>query len=145
MSECSQDRLVGALRSAGLKLTRQRLALVDCLAGDPSHPTAQQLHQRLEARFPDVALATVYNTLGALTAIGACRRLELGGSSRFDPNIAPHDHAVCDGCGCVQDVAPPVSNAAAAPEARGPSGFRVRRVERVFRGLCAQCARAARV
>jgi Fur family peroxide stress response transcriptional regulator len=139
MAESDQAKWVEALRGAGLRLTRQRLAMVECFADDVSHPTAQALHARLCARFPGISVATVYNTLSALTAIGACRKLELGGASRFDPNVTPHDHAVCDDCGRVRDVQRARRAAATVP------GFEVHRVERVFRGLCAQCARAARV
>ena len=76
------DDLVDALRAAGLKLTAQRLAIVECLADDVTHPTAQELYERLRPQFPTMSVATVYNTLSALTDIGRCRRLDLGGASR---------------------------------------------------------------
>ena len=131
-----------ALRTAGLKLTPQRLAVLECLLGDETHPTAQELHARLQRRHPTMSVATVYNTLSALDAIGYCRRIELGGSSRFDPNVELHDHALCEGCGAMRDVAP--SAAQPQPERlRALPGFHVSRVERIYRGLCAKCARAA--
>ena len=46
-----------------------------------------------------MAVATVYNTLSALDSIAQCRKLDMGGAIRFDPNRAPHDHAVCERCG----------------------------------------------
>ena len=133
--------LMDALRSAGLRLTPQRLAIVQCLAGDETHPTAQELYERLQRRFPTISVATVYNTLSALGGIGHCRQLDMGGPSRFDPNTAPHDHAVCERCGAIRDV-DRVMRPRAEPGCTLP-GFRVEHVERIYRGICAKCAEAA--
>ena len=129
------------LRDAGLKATPQRLAILRALDGDETHPTAQELFDRLRADFPTLSVATVYNTLSALTRMARCAPLELGGPVRFDPNVTAHDHAVCERCGRIRDVLhPSVEDEADANAAL--SGFRVRRVERIYRGFCAQCAEA---
>jgi Fe2+ or Zn2+ uptake regulation protein len=141
------DRMLAGVRAAGLKLTPQRLAIVRELAADESHPTAQELYERLRAALPTMSFATVYNTLDALAAAGLCVGLALSpGSSRFDPNMEPHHHLVCDRCGSVRDV--PSPPAADPPEddpvrraiSRVAPGFEVRSVERILRGLCAACA-----
>jgi Fur family peroxide stress response transcriptional regulator len=132
------SELVDALRAAGLKLTPQRLSIVEHIAHDETHPTAQELYERLRPRFPTMAVATVYNTLDALRSIGRCRALHMGGATRFDPNVTPHDHAVCERCGAIRDVA---SEAHEESFARLPD-FSVQRVERIYRGLCARCANA---
>ena len=124
-----------ALRDAGLKATPQRMAILRSLAGDETHPTAQELHERLSTEYPSLSVATVYNTLSALTRIERCTPLELGGPVRFDPNVAPHDHAVCENCGSIRDVL-----AAADGGSSELGGFTVKRVERIYRGLCATCA-----
>ena len=139
----SAATLIDALRSTGLRLTPQRLAILECLAGDETHPTAQELYERLQARFPTLSVATVYNTLAALGAHGQCRQLDMGGPSRFDPNVAPHDHAVCERCGSIRDVERvPESGSGGEPACTLP-GFEVAHVERVYRGVCAKCASAA--
>lgn len=139
------EQMLASLRAAGLKLTAPRIALVHELAGDDTHPTAQALFERVRRRLPGVSFATVYNTLDALASAGLCASLTLAqGSARFDPNMAPHHHAVCDGCGTVSDV-PRLPGeldpraATHAVDAAAP-GFAVRSVERIFRGLCAACA-----
>jgi Fe2+ or Zn2+ uptake regulation protein len=113
------------------------------LAADPTHPTAQELFERLRPRLPTMSFATVYNTLDALAEAGLCASLSLApGPARFDPNMRPHHHAVCDRCGQVRDVAAPGSSPAprdgeaASPP---PPGFEVRAVELIYRGLCAGC------
>jgi Fur family peroxide stress response transcriptional regulator len=140
MSTSTASLLLETLRSAGLKVTPQRMAIAECLAGDATHPTAQEVYERLRERFPTMSVATVYNTLSALDSVGHCRRLDMGGAIRFDPNVVPHDHAVCERCGAIRDVA-----IAEPGRQRGRcdlAGFRVDRVERIYRGVCALCADA---
>src|SRR3954466_7279437 len=99
------ERMLAGVRAAGLKVTPQRMAIVRELAGDESHPTAQELFDRLRPGLPTMSFATVYNTLDALSAAGLCAAMSLSpGSGRFDPNMMPHHHAVCDSCGAVRDV-----------------------------------------
>jgi Fe2+ or Zn2+ uptake regulation protein len=138
------------LRRAGLKLTPQRIAIVRLFAEETSHPTAQDLFERLRPSFPSMSFATVYNTLDTLARAGLAGIVRLpgkrGDAARFDPNTAPHHHAVCDGCGAVLDIS--AGSLAATPAAlekvrRAAPGFSVRAVERIYRGLCAGCARAA--
>jgi len=130
--------MIDRMREAGLKATPQRLAIVGELSDDPSHPTAQELYDRLQPTMPTMSFATVYNTLAALADAGLVtpRALTPGGT-RFDPNTAPHDHAVCDACGEVSDIRRVETAPVSVPE-----GFVIRAVERVYRGLCARCASA---
>jgi Fur family peroxide stress response transcriptional regulator len=136
------------LKRAGLKLTPQRIAIVRLFAGDESHPTAQDLFERLQPEYPSMSFATVYNTLDTLAKTGLAGILRLpgkrGDAARFDPNTGPHHHAVCDGCGAVVDL--PAGSLEPTPSAvkklrRAAPGFSVRAVERTYRGLCARCAR----
>lgn len=129
------ELMLQQVRLAGLKLTPQRMAIVRELAGDPTHPTAQELYDRLQPELPTMSFATVYNTLSALTDAGLCASRALTkGPTRFDPNVEAHDHAVCDGCGSVVDVDRHASEHRASVD-----GFRVRSVERVYRGVCRSC------
>ncbi|WP_437601600.1 transcriptional repressor [Sorangium sp. So ce590] len=141
--------MLACVRSSGLKLTPQRLAIVRELAADPTHPTAQELFERLRPALPTMSFATVYNTLDALASAGLCVALSLSpGASRFDPNMDAHHHAVCDRCGLVRDVpcepsellAERLDEIVPAPLTAAP-GFEVRAVERIYRGLCAACAK----
>ncbi len=134
------SRMVARLRAAGLKVTPQRIAIIRELAGDPTHPTAQELYDRLRPSMPSMSFATVYNTLASLAEAGLCAsRSVTAGGARFDPNTEPHDHAVCDRCGAVHDV-PHAAPRGQGKKSRVPEGFSVRAVERIYRGLCASCA-----
>lgn len=133
------------VRASGLKLTPQRMAIVREIALDPTHPTAQELFERLRVVMPTMSFATVYNTLDALSSAGLCVALSLSpGAARFDANMRPHNHAVCDRCGLVRDV--PCTdelepNACDVDTSIGVvAGFSLRTVERIYRGICATCA-----
>ena len=150
------------LRGAGLKMTPQRVAIVELFAVDESHPTAQGLFERLQPAFPSMSFATVYNTLDALAKAGLSSTLRLGQAARFDPNTTAHHHTVCDVCGDVRDVpavtlksASDLSMPGAAASVSGrrgvhkagqpgaAAGFAVRTVERIYRGTCGACSSMA--
>ncbi len=142
------DAMLRDLKRAGLKLTPQRIAIVRLFAGDLSHPTAQDLFERLRPTFPSMSFATVYNTLDTLARTGLAGTVRLpgkrGDAARFDPNTDPHHHAVCDACGTVLDIA--AGTLAPTPGTtkrlrRAAPGFAVRTVERIYRGLCSRCGK----
>lgn len=132
--------MLSELKKAGLKLTPQRLAIVRELADDCTHPTAQELFDRLQPAFPTMSFATVYNTLDALANLGLVGSLRLGTAVRFDPNTTPHHHAVCDGCGAVVDLPAGPPSAAVKKTVEEASGFTIRTEERTYRGLCSRCS-----
>lgn len=134
--------MLSALKRAGLKLTPQRVAIVRELEHDTTHPTAQELYERLAPDFPTMSFATVYNTLDALAKLGLVGMLRLGNGNavRFDPNTSSHHHAVCDRCGAVVDLPAPAPSKKSVARAEKMSGFEIRTEERTYRGVCSQCA-----
>ena len=85
-----------ALRRAGVRITRQRAALLRVLAAAEDHPDATQLHARATKAGAAVSLATVYRTLAALEAQGVILKLEFAGEpARFEPaDGSHHDHMI---------------------------------------------------
>ena len=105
-SERPQTRLLDQLRSAGLRLTRQRLALAKLLFGSMErHVTAELLHgEAMAARVP-VSLATVYNTLHQFTDAGLLKEIMVdSGRSYFDTNTSHHHHFYCETSGELSDI-----------------------------------------
>lgn len=129
-----EEAIVAELRAAGLKATPQRRAIIRTLLGDETHPTAQDIFERLSREHPGMAFATVYNTLGALQSIARVRSLAVGGATRFDPKVEHHDHVQCERCGAIRDV--PAAPTGTLPEI---DGFELLHVERLYRGVCAAC------
>ena len=128
--------MLSKLKAEGFKLTAQRVDIIHALANDLCHPTAQELYERLKGNHRSISFATVYNTLSALEKVGGCAALSLTpGATRFDPNMQPHHHMVCDICGSTADV-PRAKDEDVEPM---PTGFEVRAVEKIYRGVCAPC------
>jgi Fe2+ or Zn2+ uptake regulation protein len=138
----SPEELTLAFRERGLKVTPQRQAIFRVLHSNGSHPSAEAVHQAVIGELPTVSLRTVYQTLGDLAEMGEILQLDLGtGAARFDPNIDPHHHLVCERCGMVCDTH--VDHPDVRPSSPQSDGFRVMGTEIVFRGLCASCAGAS--
>ena len=97
---------VERLRAAGLRPTRQRVALARLLLDNGErHITAEQLHGEALAAAIGVSLATVYNTLHQFTQAGLLREVVVEpGRSYFDTNTTNHHHFFCDTDGRLQDI-----------------------------------------
>jgi Fe2+ or Zn2+ uptake regulation protein len=140
----SVEELTQQFRERGLKVTPQRQTIFRVLGGSTVHPTAESVYAAVSAELPTISLRTVYQTLNDLAAMGELSSLDLGtGSTRFDPNLDPHHHLVCDECGRIEDLHADFPGVAVPTGAEG-AGFEVTTTEIVFRGRCAECAAAAR-
>jgi Fur family iron response transcriptional regulator len=100
------EQLAWKLRTAGLRPTRQRLALGRILFGSGDrHVSAEALHgEAVAARVP-VSLATVYNTLNQFTQAGLLREVAIEGDrSYFDTNTSNHFHYFLEDKGELVDI-----------------------------------------
>ncbi|PHJ36752.1 hypothetical protein P378_20455, partial [Desulforamulus profundi] len=62
--------MINKLKNLGLKLTPQRLAILNLLEGNAKHPSAEEIYNQLKPQYPSLSLATVYNTLEILAKAG---------------------------------------------------------------------------
>jgi len=94
------------LRKAGLRPTRQRLALASLLfAHGDRHVTAEGLHEEAVSAAVPVSLATVYNTMHQFTAAGLLREVTVDGTrTYFDTNTGDHHHFYCEDDGTLLDI-----------------------------------------
>ena len=69
------------------------MAIYECLRGVTCHPTAEELFNLVRPRTEKLSLATVYNTLDALSDAGLVRRMPTAnGCCRYDADTSPHLH-----------------------------------------------------
>ena len=104
--DVQNSELAGKLRLAGLRPTRQRLALAAILfgAGD-RHVSAESLHQEAQTAGMGVSLATVYNTLNQFKAAGLLREVAFEGHRTFfDTNTSNHFHYFLEDSGSLVDI-----------------------------------------
>lgn len=121
------------LRDAGLRPTRQRLALGDLLfSKGHRHISAEGLHEEAVAARVPVSLATVYNTLHQFTEVGLLREIAVDGTKTyFDTNVDDHHHFFDEASGEVTDIPVETFQLSRMPEA--PEGMTISRVDVVVR------------
>jgi Fur family transcriptional regulator, ferric uptake regulator len=94
------------LRSLGVRLTPQRRMILDAIACCDGHVTAEQIHERITAAYPDMSLSTIYRNLERLIDLRLIAITDLGGGrfcySAIDANR--HHHLICHQCGAVLDI-----------------------------------------
>ena len=88
-----------------MKRSIQREAILAELRSLKTHPTAEELYNRLKQNMPNLSLATVYRNLEQFSRAGIILKLDCGGElKRFDGNINTHPHMRCSDCGSVSDL-----------------------------------------
>lgn len=95
------DTISRSFAERGLRLTRQRRAVVDAVTGAGASLSALQVFDAARANCPELGLTTVYRTLEVLSEIGAVRRVHgPDHCEAFVPAGAAHGHTVvCSRCG----------------------------------------------
>ncbi|MGD9738850.1 MAG: iron response transcriptional regulator IrrA [Bauldia sp.] len=121
------------LRSAGLRPTRQRVALAQLLfAQGNRHVSAEALHDEAMMADVPVSLATVYNTLHQFTDAGLLREVVLDGSKTyFDTNVTDHHHFFVEDDNMMLDVPEEALGIDRLPTP--PPGMEISRVDVVIR------------
>ena len=122
-----------------LRMTPQREAVLEVVREAHDHPTAGQIYERVRHRMPRFCYATVYNALAARAKQGEVLAPSFGdGASRYDGRNDRHDHALCLGCGRLEDIEsrlPETTIVAAAAQ----SGFGITGHHTEFYGYCPEC------
>src|SRR3954470_11982399 len=121
------------VREAGLRPTRQRIALAQLLfAKGDRHLSAEELHEEALGAGVPVSLATVYNTLHQFTHAGLLRILAIEGSKTyFDTNTSDHHHFFIEGENSVFDIADAPVRVVNLPQP--PAGMEIVNVDIVVR------------
>ncbi len=125
---------------ATCKQFRKRSAILDCVRASHTHPSAEAVYASLKPEYPDLSLGTIYRNLALFKQQGLIVSLgTVNGVERFDGDIHPHVHFICNCCGGVSDlpeleVPPELSEAAARS-----CGGRVDGSRLSFSGVCRAC------
>jgi Fur family ferric uptake transcriptional regulator len=130
------------LGEAGLRPTRQRLAILHAVAGERRPVTAQELYSRLRVGRRSPGLATIYRTLRSLSEAGVLRTFPAGEGELAYLLCEPghHHHLICEGCGRVVEIPSCEVEEWAGGVARR-RGFVATRHQADIFGLCAACQR----
>ncbi len=105
-----QERFKTLLKQNGLKVTMQRITILEALESRPDkHLTAEEIYECVKKKNPDIGLATVYRTIQLLAELNLIDKLDLGdGYARYEigrkgchDSSHHHHHLICLGCGNV--------------------------------------------
>ena len=127
------------VRSAALRVTRPRLAVLSAVHAHPHADTESLI--RVVRRELDVSHQAVYDVLRVLTTAGLVRRIQPPGSvARYEARVGDnHHHVVCRACGAVADVDCAVGEAPCLT-ASDDAGYTIDEAEVVYWGFCGDCA-----
>jgi len=135
----SVDKTINKCRASGMRITAQRVEILKLLEGNRTHPTAEEIFRDVKKSQPAISRATVYNTINILVELDELRELVYtSGPRRFDPDLTPHDHAVCIKCGGFFDVKS--DNDVRSSIFIDEKPFKVKSRDTTYHGLCQVCA-----
>lgn len=124
-------------RNTGLKLTPQRIAILNYLDGNKEHPSAEDIYKKVSKQFPTMSFATVYNTLDTLRKKGGVQELTIDpDKKRFDPCPELHHHMICLKCKRIVDIHNDYQLKVAESER---AGFEIVGNHVEFYGICPVC------
>lgn len=132
------------MRSASLRVTRPRVAVLDVVDAHP-HADTDSIFTAVRETLPDVSRQAVYDVLGALSASGLVRKIQPTGSvARYESRVGDnHHHVVCRVCGAIADVDCAVGDSPCL-HASDDNGFVIDEAEVIYWGTCPDCTSTLR-
>ncbi len=145
----SQEKFKEMLREKGLKVTNQRLLVLEVLADNKDmHLTAEDIYERVKTDYPEIGLATIYRTVQLLLEMqlvdrinldDGCVRYEIG-ETQEGAGKHHHHHLICRDCGKIlsfrDDLLDELEN-----RIESETGFHVLDHELKFFGQCEECSK----
>ena len=135
-----KDSLIAKIKEKGMKVTPQRLAIIDALVENMLlHPGADLIYREAKKKTRSVSVSTVYATLNDLSRFGIIKTLEFDRmENRFECRFEDHINLVCKKCGGISDYKLPIS--IDQREISNFTGFSINEVRMEFYGYCQNCA-----
>ena len=133
----TQQTIFTMLRSHGLRVTPQRLAVAKLVLSKASHTTARMAYEALIETHPAISMNTIYMTLSQFESSGLLTRFEVHGHAVFDSNLTPHDHACCTRCKAIVDLPHQGNMLPQMPDTL--NHWHIEHEQRIWRGICPAC------
>jgi Fe2+ or Zn2+ uptake regulation protein len=136
-----RESIIKKLKEKGLKLTSQRLAIIEVLVDmTPFHPSADLIYREAIKKGQRLSLSTVYATLNELSKYGIIKMLEFDKmENRYETNTAEHINLICKGCKKIMDYKSPfiIDTHEISKKCR----FRVTDSRLEYYGYCQECSK----
>lgn len=134
-TENRMNELKKLLEANDIRLSHQRLLILDYLVLNHTHPTAEKIYKDLKEIDPVISQATVYNTLNLFSNKKIVKELDFNmNSKRYEFRKRFHGHFICENCGSIDDFEVIDHN---LPDEL--ADYDIQSEEIVYRGLCPKC------
>jgi len=128
------------MRERGLRITRQREAILDYLLSTDEHPSAYQIWKAAKKKVRGISLSTVYSSLAELSRLGLIKELEFNEmENRYEGNLAHHINLICTRCGNISDYM--TAHTIDMEHVRETTHFRALQSRFELYGVCAGCSK----
>jgi Fe2+ or Zn2+ uptake regulation protein len=128
--------LLNELKSRNIRLSHQRLKVLEYLTKNYTHPTVDQIYNGLHQDVPTLSKTTVYNTLNSLVDAGLVRVINIeDNETRYDIDTDNHGHFKCEKCRKIYDFKINMDSF----DAHELDHFKIFDKNIYFKGICRQC------
>lgn len=124
------------------KHSKKREAMRQVIGATTTHPSANWVYETIRREYPEVeiSLPTVYRNLSQLLEDGHVMSLGvIQGEERYDGNVAPHPHLICEHCGAVIDIPFHTQMLSRFKKEATPATYEIDYRKTVFYGICGTC------
>ena len=135
----TKESMISQMRKKGLKVTPQRLAIIDVLIklGD-SHPGASLIYKKAKKKKKSLSLSTTYSTLNEFSRHGIIKTLQFDKmEDRYDGNLEEHINLICERCKKILDYNVPIT--VDPKRVMKKTGFWITDTRLEYYGYCRDC------
>lgn len=100
----NRDEIIEKLSKKGLRVTPQRIAILEAILHLDNHPIAENIIEYIKKNYPNISVGTVYKVLDSFVENKILNKVKTeGGTMRFDPFIDHHHHLYCEETDRIED------------------------------------------
>ena len=130
-----KNYIIEVLKGKNIRISKQRILILDYLMTHPIHPTAEEIFNDLKSEDPDISQATIYNNLNLFVKHKLVKELDFNMTSkRYEFYKKSHAHFICEVCGNIEDV-----EVDEMDYEKSLSMYEIDNVEVTLRGICPEC------
>lgn len=99
-----KDEIINKLSEKGLRVTPQRIAILEAVNSLANHPTAENIIEYIKENYPNISVGTVYKVLDSFVENKLLKKVKTeSGTMRFDPLVNRHHHLYCEASDRIED------------------------------------------
>ncbi|ABW18178.1 Fur family transcriptional regulator [Alkaliphilus oremlandii] len=130
------EKLSEELKKKNIRLSHQRLKVLEYMSTHKTHPTVDQIYHDLHKDIPTLSKTTIYNTLNTLINAGLIKSVTIEDTEvRYDSVTDEHGHFKCESCGTIFDFSIDFNSFST----QDLGNFKIKNKDVYFKGICPNC------